>query len=435
MREQRGHGGMTGTPMSRRTLLKGMGLGGLALAMPGLLAACGSSSADPSIVFDLNKQEEETYFQALVGKYNKETGSHVVYSNLANELEDFVRGTPPDVDLNNYEITQAEYVTRGVLADLSDLPLIKTIEPSMLNLVNQYGTVGSQICVLPFSVGAAGMLYNPQLFDKVGAEVPKTWTEMINVCELFKSKNIIPIYQTYATSWTVAQGIWDYCIGGLVDTADFFRQLNLQGSHVGPDSEVSFQKTLAPACAKMVELSKYSNSNANAEVYAGGNTAFASGQAAMYVQGPWAITDVLLINPKAPIGTFALPCTDDPADTKVWVDLDLALWVPRTQSKDKRAAALKLVEWLFQPAQINSYNSVNNYYSTLKGAPAPTSPQVSGLNRYVAAGKTYQGTVKYMPNDIPLDNLVQEFLLSGDAHSVLATLDSDWARLQKRLEA
>ena len=48
----------------------------------------------------------------------------------------------------------------------------------------------------------------------------------------------------------------------------------------------------------------------------------------MYLQGPWAFGEIAKTDPDLDLGTFPLPMTDDPADLKVRVNIDLALWIP-----------------------------------------------------------------------------------------------------------
>ena len=51
--------------------------------------------------------------------------------------------------------------------------------------------------MIPYSITAAGVIYNKDLFEQQGLEVPTTWSELIEVCEAFQSAGITPIYGTY----------------------------------------------------------------------------------------------------------------------------------------------------------------------------------------------------------------------------------------------
>ena len=62
------------------------------------------------------------------------------------------------------------------------------------------------------------MIYNKEIFDQQGLEVPTTWDELIAVCEALEGAGITPFYGTFADSWTIGQGWYDYTVGGMIDT-------------------------------------------------------------------------------------------------------------------------------------------------------------------------------------------------------------------------
>src|SRR5579859_1290365 len=142
----------------------------------------------------------------------------------------------------------------------------------------------------------------------------------------------------------------------MIDVAAFYKQLNAEGTNLGSNSSVSFASNFTEPCKKMLSLTPYFNSNPIAKKYTDGNQAFASSQAGMYMQGPWAVGQVLAINPKLKMGTFPLPATDDASQTKCRVNLDLAIWLPRSQSQAQRTAAIQFLDYLMQPAVMTAYN-------------------------------------------------------------------------------
>ena len=439
LRPGRDRPGGGGPLLNRRSMMKTLGIGAAALAGPGLLAACASAgaAATTSIIFEETKPEVVPYFNNLVAKFN---GSHphivVTHDFTSSLIAEFVRGNPPAIDCDNYNLTTSIFVARGVLANLASLPQAQTINPDIQALVSQYGSYHGETSVLPFSVAAEGVIYNMELFDKVGVSaVPTTWTEFVAVCEKFKSANITPIYQTYGDTWTTQQGLFDYTVGGMIDVASFYKQLNAEGTSLGPNSAVSFEKDFTAPCQKMLSLSPYFNKNPIAEHYTDGNLAFANGQAGMYMQGPWAVGDVLAISPKLKMGTFPLPATDDPSQTKCRVNLDLAIWLPRAQSSAQRAAALEFLDYLMQPSIMNAYNQANLAFSPLKGAPPQTSPIVAGLNPYVSSGRFYQGAGTYVPITIPVSNYIQEMMLTGSVGGFTSSMDGAFRRLAIRTSA
>jgi raffinose/stachyose/melibiose transport system substrate-binding protein len=436
---QSGLGGLgAGPALNRRSMMKALGLGTAALAVPGLVAGCSSSSGGAtSIVFEETKPEVVPYFNNLVAKFNASQSRVVVNHDFTSSLiAEFVRGNPPAIDCDNYNLTTSIFVARGVLADLASLPQAKLIDPNIQALVTQYASFQGETSVLPYSVAAEGVIYNMDLFDKVGvSSVPTTWSEFLAVCEKFKSAGITPVYQTYGDTWTTQQGLFDYTTGGMIDVAAFYQQLAREGTNLGPNSSVSFGKDYTEPCQKMLSLAPYFNSNPIAKHYADGNLAFASGQAGMYMQGPWAVGEVLAINPKLNMGTFAMPVTDDASQTKCRVNLDLAIWLPRSQAPAQRTAAIQFLDYLMQPSVLNAYNLSNLAFSPLKNAPPQTSPIVSGLQPYVSSGRFYQGAGTYVPLTIPVGNFIQEMMLTGNVSGFTSSMDGAFKRLAIRTSA
>ena len=424
--------------MNRRTMIKTMGLGTAALAVPGVVAGCSSSSGGrTSIRLEETKPEVIPYFDNLVAKFNASQKSiSVTHDSASSLIAEFVRGDPPDIDCDNYNLTTSIFVGRGVLANLASLPQAKTIDPNIQALVTQYASYKGETSVLPYSVAAEGVIYNPDLFDKVGvSSVPTTWSGFLAVAEKFKSAGITPIYQTYGDTWTTQQGLFDYTTGGMIDVAAFYQQLAREGTNLGPNSPVSFEKDFTAPCQKMLSLAPYFNDNAIAKGYANGNTAFAAGQAGMYMQGPWAVGEVLAINPKLKMGTFALPATDDASQTKCRVNLDLAIWLPRSQAPAQRTAAIQFLDYLMQPSVMNAYNQANLAFSPLKNAPPQKSSLVSGLQQYVSSGRFYQGAGTYVPLTIPVGNFIQEMMLTGNVSGFTSSMDGAFRRLAVRTSA
>ena len=194
--------------------------------------------------------------------------------------------------LLNYNYEMARFMERGALSDLSDMPEADRIRPEVQELVDQYATYPGRTSVLPYSVAAASVIYNVQIFEDNGIEVPTTWDELIAACDQPRSAGVTPIYSTFKDPWTLGQGLFDYAVGGMIDVAEFLDQMDELGTEVGPDSEVSFQKTILEPSEKMKQLADYSNDDAASRGYGDGNVAFANGEGAMYMQGPWALGEI-----------------------------------------------------------------------------------------------------------------------------------------------
>jgi raffinose/stachyose/melibiose transport system substrate-binding protein len=409
----------------------GLAMAGI-LGVSGVLSGCASSGGGPAeITFHMSKPEAIDHFRGLVSQFNEEQSEVEVTLDTASNLSaGFLRGNPPDVGLLNYNMEMSRFMERGALSDLSDMPEADRIRPDVQDLVNQYSTYPGRTSVLPYSVAAASVIYNVQVFKDNGIEVPTTWSELIDACETLQSAGITPIYSTFSEPWTIAQGLFDYTAGGSVDLPDFFEQMNELGTEVGPDSPVSFQKTFKEPVEKMVELAAYSNEDAPSRAYGDGNVDFANGEAAMLMQGPWALGEIAKTNPDLELGTFPLPSTEDPDDLKVRVNLDLALWIP--EIGDDKQAAREFVSFLMQKEVMDEYNAAFLGFGTTTDAAPATDERILGMQEYYEDGRFYLGPSQRVHLSIPTANYIQAIATGADVDATLRRLDADWARLAVR---
>jgi len=402
------------------------------LAVSTTLSGCTAAGGRQEVRFYLSKPEAIPYFNELIAEYNSTHDDvRVTLDSSSNLQAGFLRGNPPDLGLLNYNMEMARFMERGALSDLSDMPEADRILPEVQDLVDQYATYPGRTSVLPYSVMAASVIYNKQIFEEQGLEVPETYDELIDVCDALTEAGITPFYATFKDPWTVAQGWFDYTVGGEVDVADFFAQLNELGTEVGPTSPVSFEKTFSEPVDRMQQLiGDYSNLDAASKGYGDGNLAFAKGEAAMYLQGPWAFGEIAKTDPDLDLGTFPLPMTDDPEDLEVRVNIDLAAWIPEaSQSKE---AAREFLSYLFQKDVMDAYNAAQLGYGTTTDSAPVTDERILGMKEYYDRADFYQGPSKAIPLTIPTENYMQAIALGGQADDTLRTLDADWARLALR---
>lgn len=405
----------------------------LGLALVGLtLTGCSPSNAPETVQFHLSKPEAIPYFRELITEYNaSQDDVNVVLDSSSNLQAGFLRGNPPDLGLLNYNMEMARFMERGALSDLSDMPEADRILPEVQELVEQYASYPGRTSVLPYSVMAASVIYNTAMFDDLGLEAPETYDELIAVCDQLTAAGITPFYGTFKDPWTVAQGWFDYTVGGEVDVAAFYDEMNELGTEVGPDSAVSFQKTFADPVDRMkVLIDNYANADAASKGYGDGNLAFAQGEAAMYLQGPWALGEIAKTSPDLELGTFPLPMTDDPDDLEVRVNIDLAAWIP--EASTSKEGARDFLRYLFQQDVMDAYNAAQLGYGTTTDAAPVTDPRIVGMSEYYADADFYQGASKAIPQTIPVDNYLQGLALGTSVQNTLSTLDADWARLALR---
>lgn len=424
--------------MSRsRRMLRTAGAAAAVAAMSATMLAGCSADGRETIRFTFSKREALDFMRALVEDYNASQDQVRVEMDTSGVdvvSASFVRGNPPDIMLANYNYEVARFVQRCALSDLSGTEAAARIRPDLQPLMDQYGTCPDRTSALPYSVMAASVIYNEEIFEQLGLDVPQTWSELLATADALEAAGITPFYGTFKDDWTVGQGWYDYSVGGSLDVLRFFDDLAAEGADVGPDSAVSFERDFAEPMDRMMQLvENYVNADAPSRGYGDGNLAFAQGQAAMYLQGPWALGEIAKTSPDLKVGTFPLPMTEDPDDLAVRVNMDLAAMIP--EGSRHQEAARDFLEYLYQPENIEAYNESQLGFTPITGAPAPSDPRIAGMREYYDAGQVYQGPSVLVPKTIPVFNYAQAMVLGAPPASVLATMDEDWARLAFRQPA
>ncbi|WP_125133202.1 extracellular solute-binding protein [Microbacterium sp. 10M-3C3] len=400
------------------------------------LAGC-SADGRETIRFTFSKREALEFMNGVVADYNASQDRVRVEMDTSGVdvvSASFVRGNPPDIMLANYNYEVARFVQRCALSDLSGTEAAASTREDLQPLMDQYGSCEGRVSALPYSVMAASVIYNKEIFAANGLEIPTTWSELQEVCEKLKAAGITPFYATFKDDWTVGQGWYDYAIGGSLDVKGFFDELAAEGADVGSGSAVSFAQDFAEPLQRMLELASDDvNADAASRAYGDGNLAFGKGEAAMYLQGPWAFSEIAKSAPDLDLGTFPLPMTDDPDDLAVRVNMDLAAMIPdASRHKD---AARDFLEYLYQPQIIEAYNQSQLGFAPTTDAAPPDDPRVAGMQEYYDSGRIYQGPSVLVPKTIPVFNYAQAMVLGADPEAQLRTMDEDWARLAFRQPA
>ncbi|WP_344011075.1 ABC transporter substrate-binding protein [Microbacterium natoriense] len=398
------------------------------------LTGCAAGDGRETIRFTFSKREAIEFMTNLVAEYNASQSDvrvEIDTSGVDVVSASFVRGNPPDIMLANYNFEIARFVQRCALTDLGDTDAAASVRDDLQPLMDQYGSCAGRTSALPYSVMAASVIYNKEIFAAQGIEVPRTWDELIAACDQLKAAGITPFYATFKDDWTVGQGWYDYSLGGSIDVIDFFDGMNAEGADVGPDSTVSFQNDFAEPMDRMLQLTKdYVNEDAPSRGYGDGNLAFSKGEAAMYLQGPWAFSEIAKTAPDLQLGTFPLPMTDDPDDLAVRVNMDLAAMIP--EGSRHQEAARDFLEFLYEPQNIEAYNESQLGFTPTEDAPAPSDPRIAGMIDYYDDGRIYQGPSVLVPKTIPVFNYAQAMVLGADPNTTLRTMDADWARVAFR---
>jgi multiple sugar transport system substrate-binding protein len=244
----------------------------------------------------------------------------------------FASGSGPDIFWASRG-TFLQYAKGGVLADISDLLTPEAKQDFSQASIDAITVDGKQYA-MPFEQEPVALLYNPELLQKAGVQVPKTWDELLSACEKLKAANLVPIviepqpgaYQNftwYPFLWQTGADVTDpemtkatFDSPGTAKALDLWRTL--------------IQKGYAPRTATDI----------TANVVA---TPFGSGQAAMQVVGMWAIQQLQSGAPKIKFDFAPLPTPSGSDPVTVYGG-----WSQAVSAKSKNLALAKeFTAWMW----------------------------------------------------------------------------------------
>lgn len=381
-----------------------------------IVSIAGSASAQ-SIEFFQTKSEAVGMMNVLIADFEAEYPDIHVTQVQTPEPDTvlrsrIVRGNMPDLIALGGDRTFADMAKAGVLMELSDTPLLDSIQPTYLEMLNDLHGEDGQYGI-PYTANANTVLYNTEIFDENGWSVPTTWSEFIALAEDARSKGVTPLYLTFLDQWTTM--IPFNAIAANIQPAGFIAARRAGDS--------TFASAYASLPEKMSALLTYGQNDIFGRSYDDGNRAMAQGEAAMLLQGPWAIPAIRSFNPDAPMGTFAFPMTDDANANKLVSGVDTVLAISRQTPNAK--AARTFIEFLLRPENAVRFIDDQKQFSAIEGV-IQKDPIFSSLIPFFEQGRITSFPDHYFPAGMQVDTLVQEFLLDPVGVDLLARLDKEW---------
>lgn len=394
-----------------------------------LLAGCSSNNeaADGKVTLQLfsNKSENINTYKGFIKEFEAENPDINIKLDAPPEAETVLKtrltkNDLPDVMAIGGNATYGELARAGVLEDFSDTELVKTVQPSYVEMIgrlvgpDEKGTFG-----LPYATNANAVIYNKEKFDALGLQVPKTWDEFVASLDNAKAAGEIPIYFTLKDAWTGLIS-WN-SLGANIAGEDFADKKN--------KGETTFVKSYDEVADKMLTLTSYGHKDNTGVAYGDGNNAFASGKGVFYLQGNWAIPEIQKINPNINLGVFPMPVTNDPANNKLVSGVDVVL----TMSKDTKHKneATKFIEFMMSKESAKKYTDEQKAFSAIQDV-YQEDPVFEGIKSNFETGALTSFPDHYYPAGLGADGMLQEFISKKNKDKFLKKLDSEWDKIQNR---
>ncbi len=410
-------------PITRRSLL-GLGAAGAASL---LFSGCTTERSDGKVEVEIvsYKQEAVSIFEQLMDEFNSTHDD--IYLNIQSPADAvtvmktrFVRENYPDVIGIGGDADYASFTDSNILADVSDCPTMEEVNPAYRDILESVTYVPMDgVFGVPYVANAAGMLYNVDMFEEKGWEIPTTWDELTALCDEIKAEGeVLPFYLGYLDTWTILSP-WNSITTNLVPS-DLARQVNA--------GTAKFSDYYREPAEMMLQMLDYAEEGPFAYSYNDACTAFARGQAAMYPCGSFAVPQILSVNPEMNIGMFPMPSAKNPDDRIVVSGVDLQWCVAEScQHKD---AVYEVISFLAQPENIQTYIDDQRAIPCLEGD-FTLDPLFDGVAEWIEEGKVLDYLDHSYPSAMACDAQLQTMLLSKDIDAFLEKWDTDWQRYNR----
>ena len=392
-----------------------------------VLSGCGASEKDnekTKIEMVQYKPEAVKAFEKMEEKFNASHDDIELVIESPNEAMTvlktrFIKADQPDIIGIGGDINYSNFLDADMLMDISDFEGLADIKQAYLDIDKNLEFIPKDgVYAVPYAANAAGILYNKDLFQEHGWQIPRNWEELMALCEEIKGEGILPFYFGFKDTWTCLAP-WNSMAVDLAPT-DVAQQVNR--------SKTTFSKEYRELSEKYLKLIEYGPEDPFAYGYNDACTAFAKGESAMYPIGSYAVPQILSVNPQLNIDSFVMPANDLAEKNALNSGIDLQFCVAETC--ENKEAAYEVLDFLYSDENMQAYADLQNAIPCKEGD-FKLSPMLNGMTEYIKAGKLFDFQDHYYPSEMAVDAQIQTFLIRKDVDAFLKRFDTDWLRYNR----
>ena len=394
-----------------------------------LFAGCSSNTTEnkdkKQIVFLSNKIEAVDTYNKLVEKFEAENPDIDVVVSAPPDATTvlktrLVKGDAPDIISLSADRSFADFVDANILEDLSGEINFSVIDPVYNQMLKDLEIESVEgIYGVPYALNASGVIYNKDIFNELGLSIPKTWDEFLELAQIVQDNGITPFYFTLKESWTSLPA-WNTIASTLV-SSDSFKKVN--------NSETTFNELYDETSDKIMQLMKYGHSDNFGVGYNDGNTAFANGESAMYLQGSYAIPAILTVNPELNLGMFPLPASNNEEENKLVSGVDVYFAIPK-DSKNKEES-IRFINFLLEEENAKTYIDEQSAFSAVEGVIQEDS-RFEAFKEFFENSRVVDFQDHYYPAELPASDMVQTYLLDGEKNKFLNNFQKEWLKANRQ---
>lgn len=336
----------------------------------------------------------------------------------------FIREDYPDIIGIGGDSNYSNFLDADLFLDISELEKLEQVKKSYLQMDKELEFVPQEgAYALPYAANAAGVLYNKEMFQKYGWEIPETWEEFMTLCNEIQSCGIQPLYFGFKDTWTCLAP-WNALAVGLADS-DICSQVNRE--------ETTFKEAYRETAEKIKALLPYAEDNPYAYSYNDACTAFARGESAMYPIGSYAIPQIKSVNPDMKIDSFVFPANDSEKENVLNSGIDLQFCVMK--NTEQKEAVYEVLRFLYEDEVIQIYLEDQGGIACKEGDFSIPS-ELTGMKEYIRNDRMADFQDHHYPSEMSVDAMIQTYLLDesdNSADKFLKRFDTEWKRYNRDL--
>lgn len=382
----------------------------VALALP-VFAGGSQEGAQPNadaveITFGSWRVDDVDQMERLIAAFNEEHPEIAVTfdpttppeynATLRLQLES---GIGPDVYYARSYATGQELFSDGYMLDMSgeDFVQARYDEGALAPWQMPDGTQFA----MPLVAVSHGVYYNQDIFAELDLDIPRTWDQFLSVAQAIQDAGYIPVANGLADEWDIAEVVWMNIAPGFLGGRDA-RLAYESGDRPFNDP------AMVSVFEAMESLTPYLPDGYQAINYNDSKALFLLGEAAMWFDGSWTISEFEASEPDFQWSVFAPPAPTA-ADQAITFHPDAGVAINPASENIEEAKVF--VEWLSGPtaSQILG-NELAGFFPMVAEAPTLTNEHANdflALNQGRALDVRFPWP-KLMTGDPSAYNLIQQ---------------------------
>lgn len=372
------------------------------------------------------KQEAQETFAQIIEAFQKEYPYITVEQEIVtNDPASILRArvaTDETPDIFQGALDTMDIASGGYIMDLAGEPFLNNINEEVLS-DSSFTDGDGHVWALPIDGSCEGIFYNKEIFQKLDLTPPTTLSELDHVIEVLEKNKITPFALGFKDSWTIKPITLVVVSPAIYAKQDDWNELKTSG-------QSSFADT--PEWKTTFDILKKVYDHGNTKTafdtdYNGACNMIAQGEAAMMVQGLWALEPIKSINSDINLGMMAMPVSENPEDTKLFQFPDFGLSI---SANTKNPEECKLfLEYLTRQDTASLWCSSSMLFSAIKNVSVDFDPLAADVNAYIDSGMICTQADRGWPTafQTEYEASLSEYILGHDSlENILARLDTAW---------